>query len=91
MKADLRKLFRDVKRGEDTPGVLGIACIPELVRGMRLCMKYDVPVVGVPLDANRCARWWGEFHWNSVNLNKLSALLSGTNTPTVDHLRTTRT
>lgn len=81
MNADLSRLFRDTKKTEGTPGVLGIACIPELVKGMRLCMKYDVPVVGVPLDANRCARWWGEFHWNSVNLNKLHSLLAGTSVP----------
>jgi hypothetical protein len=81
MKADLRSLFRNMKKEEGTPGVLGIACIPELVRGMRMCMKYDVPVVGVPLDANRCARWWGKFHWNSVNLNKLHSLLTGTKVP----------
>jgi hypothetical protein len=61
MTANLGSLFRKVKKEGDSLGVLGIACIPELVRGMRLCLKYDVPVVGIPLDANRCARWWGEF------------------------------
>jgi hypothetical protein len=34
-----------------------------------------VPVVGIPLDANRCARWWGEFHHNTVNLQQLDKLL----------------
>ena len=76
MSADLRGLFRKAKKERGGLGVLGIACIPELVRGMRMCLKYDVPVVGVPLDANRCARWWGEFYPNSVNMNKLGSLLA---------------
>lgn len=75
MTADLRVLFRRVKKEGNSLGVLGIACIPELVRGMRMCSKHDVPVVGIPLDANRCARWWGEFHWNTVNLAMLESLL----------------
>ena len=75
MTADLRALFRRMTRNGESLSVLGIACIPELVRGMRMCRKYGIPVVGIPLDANRCARWWGEFHWNSVNFNKLESLL----------------
>lgn len=77
MSADLRGLLRKAKKERDGLGVLGIACIPELVRGMRMCLKYDVPVVGVPLDANRCERWWGEFYPNTVNMNKLGSLLAG--------------
>ena len=75
MTADLSALFRKVRNEGDSIGVLGIACVPELVRGMRMCLKHDVPVVGIPLDANRCARWWGEFHWNTVNVAKLEDLL----------------
>jgi len=75
MSADLRGLLRKAKKERGGLGVLGIACIPELVRGMRMCLKFDVPVVGVPLDANRCARWWGEFYPNAVNMNKLESLL----------------
>jgi len=67
-------------------GVLGMACIPELVRGMRMCMRANVPVVGLPLDANRCARWWGQFHPNSVNLRELEILLGQ---ETRKHPRTT--
>ena len=75
MTADLSALFRKVRKEGDSIGVLGIACVPELVRGMRMCLKHDVPVVGIPLDANRCARWWGEFHWSTVNVAKLENLL----------------
>jgi hypothetical protein len=75
MTADLRALFRKVKKEGNSIGVLGIACVPELVRGMRMCLKHDVPVVGIPLDANRCSRWWGEFYWNTVNLAKLEGLI----------------
>ncbi len=76
MSANLKALFRKLKSTKKSIGVLGIACIPELVNGMRMCMKYEIPVVGVPLDANRCRRWMGEFHKTSVNINKLETLLS---------------
>lgn len=75
MTANLSSLFRKVKKKGNSLGVLGIACIPELMRGMRLCLKHDIPVVGIPLDANRCARWWGEFHPNTVNQTRLKRLL----------------
>jgi hypothetical protein len=76
MDADLKSLFRKTMRRGETIGVLGIACVPELAKGMRMCHKRGVPAVGVPLDANRCARWWGTFYPNSVNLKKLESLLS---------------
>jgi hypothetical protein len=75
--ANLKKLFGILKKKHVTIGVLGIACIPELIRGMRLCLKYNVPVVGIPLDANRCARWMGEFHDNTVNLAELEKIVRG--------------
>jgi hypothetical protein len=77
MTANLSAVFRKVKKEGGSLGVLGIACVPELMRGMRMCMKHDIPVVGIPLDANRCARWWGEFYLNSVNIEKLENLLKG--------------
>lgn len=76
MTANLKSLFKKLKNANKSIGVLGIACIPELVNGMRMCMKYDIPVIGVPLDANRCRRWMGEFHKTSVNLKKLEKLMS---------------
>jgi len=75
MTANLRSLFRKLKKEGKHLGVLGIACIPELVSGMRMCACAEVPVVGIPLDANRCARWWGEFYHNTVNLQQLERLL----------------
>ena len=75
MSANLKSLFKKLKSANKSIGVLGVACIPELVNGMRMCMKYDIPVIGVPLDANRCRRWMGEFHKTSVNLSKLESLL----------------
>jgi hypothetical protein len=75
MSADLESLFRKLRKKGKTVGVLGIACIPELVNGMRKCAKAGVPVTGVPLDANRCARWWGEFHPNSVSIPELERIL----------------
>ena len=76
MTATQRKLFKQETEGKKGLGVLGIACIPELIRGMRMCMKKNLPVVGIPLDANRCARWMGEIQPNTVNLEKLRELVS---------------
>ncbi len=75
MTADLRSLLSRLKRSGSSVGVLGIACIPELVNGMRMCLQARVPVVGIPLDANRCARWFGELHPNAVNIGVLEVLL----------------
>jgi hypothetical protein len=75
MQVDLRRLLRHLNHQQQTTGVLGIACIPELVNGMRLCAKYQTPVIGIPLNANRCRRWMGSFYDNSVNLKALKNLL----------------
>jgi hypothetical protein len=75
MGASIRKAVREAQRNSQTIGILGIACIPELVWGIRKCMKYQIPVVGIPLNANRCVRWFGEFHQNSVDLNALEKLI----------------
>jgi hypothetical protein len=72
--AELGSLFRRLG-GKGSFGVLGIACVPELAWGMRACMDRKVPVVGVPLDANRCARWMGRFEENSVNVERLRDLI----------------
>jgi hypothetical protein len=62
-------------KNNQTFGILGIACVPELVWGMRKCSRYNIPVVGIPLNANRCVRWYGEFHHNSIDLNELEKLV----------------
>jgi hypothetical protein len=77
MQANLKALFRKLKDEEGGLGVLGIACVPELVRGMRMCAKLDVPVMGIPLNANRCARWMGEFHPTSVEMEEVERLVTG--------------
>jgi len=75
-EADLKKIFRLAKASGENIGAFGIACLPELVNGLRLCAKYDVPAIGVPLDANRCVRWMGDFYPNSVNEKKILSLLN---------------
>jgi len=77
MGSDLKKLAKMPHKDDSGTAVLGIACIPELVMGMRRCGKLGIPVVGIPLNANRCVRWFGEFHPNSVHLQELEALLEG--------------
>jgi hypothetical protein len=75
MQANLKTLFRTLKDEEGGPGVLGIACVPELVRGMRMCIKLGIPVVGIPLNANRCARWMGEFNPTSVEMEEVERMV----------------
>ena len=71
----LESLFRKLIKKHGKISVLGIACIAELVAGMRLCMKAGLPVVGIPLNANCCPRWMGDFHETSVDLEELSKLV----------------
>jgi hypothetical protein len=75
-EADLKKVFKLARTNSESVGAFGIACIPELVNGLRLCAKYNVPAIGIPLDANRCVRWMGDFYPNSVNEKKILSLLN---------------
>ncbi len=75
MNASLKSLLRKLRDREGSIGVLGVACVPELLHGMRLCIGLNIPVVGIPLNANRCIRWMGEFHPTSVDLDALSRLV----------------
>jgi hypothetical protein len=77
MNASLGRLLHARATVPAAFGMLGIACIPELVAGMRRCARAGVPVLGLPLDANRCARWLGEFRQNTVNLGRLEAVVAG--------------
>ena len=75
IEMDQERLFEKLKREHPSIGALGIACIPELVMGMRLCIRTGIPPVGIPLNANRCARWMSEAHETSFNLEQLEELL----------------
>jgi hypothetical protein len=72
---DMKKLARYTLKEKRTFGVLGIACIPELTWGMRTCRKNNIPVVGIPLNANLCVRWFGEFFPNSIDLEELERII----------------
>jgi hypothetical protein len=76
MEGDMKHLAKYTYKEKRTFGVLGIACIPELISGMRNCRKNKIPVAGIPLNANRCVRWFGEFFPNSVDLIELEKLVS---------------
>jgi hypothetical protein len=76
-KAKLKSLFQELVTKHGTIGILGIACIVELSAGMRLCMKAKLPVVGIPLSANRCSRWMDKFQDTSVDLEALERLMIG--------------
>jgi hypothetical protein len=75
VEREQEKLFGRLKREHPSIGALGIACVPELTRGMRLCIRAGIPPVGVPLNANRCARWMSQAYETSFNLEQLEALL----------------
>ena len=72
---DLDKLFKKIKSEHTSVGAIGIACVPELAQGIRLCIKLDIPPLGIPLDANRCARWMKKAHESSFNLRELEELI----------------
>ena len=75
VEMDQERLFRRLKQEHPSIGALGIACIPELAMGMRLCIRTGIPPVGIPLNANRCARWMSQAHETSFNLEQLEELL----------------
>lgn len=72
----LKSLLSQLVQKYHDVGVMGIACIVELTMGMRSCQKADLPVIGLPLNANRCIRWMGDFYENSVDLEELKLLIS---------------
>jgi hypothetical protein len=72
---DQEKLFRRLKAEHPNIGALGIACIPELAQAMRLCINIGVSPVGIPLSANRCARWMKQAHETSFSLEELEELV----------------
>lgn len=74
---NMKQLARHTAEAKSTLGILGIACVPELIFGMRSVRKKGLPVVGIPLNANRCIRWFGEFLPNSVDLQQLDRLVTG--------------
>jgi hypothetical protein len=75
VEMEQERLFRRLKQEHPSIGALGIACIPELAMGMRLCIRTGIPPVGIPLNANRCARWMDQAHETSFNLEQLEELL----------------
>jgi hypothetical protein len=74
---DQEKLFKKLKAAHPSIGALGIACVPELAQGVRLCIRLGIPAVGIPLDANRCARWMKKAEESSFSLEELESLLNG--------------
>lgn len=72
---DQEKLFTRLKAEHPSVGALGVACVPELVHAMRLCIKLGISPVGIPLNANRCARWMKQAHETSFSLEELEDLV----------------
>jgi hypothetical protein len=76
MSGNMKKLAKDYLSENKSFAVLGIACLPELISGMRVCRKNSIPVIGLPLNANRCIRWFGKFYPNSVDPEELGRLVA---------------
>jgi hypothetical protein len=72
---DQEKLFRRLKEEHPSIGALGVACVPELAQAMRLCLKLGISPVGIPLSANRCARWMKQASETSFSLEELEKLI----------------
>jgi hypothetical protein len=72
---DQEKLFRRLKAEHPDIGALGVACVPELAQAMRLCIKLGIAPIGIPLSANRCARWMKQAHETSFSLEELEELV----------------
>jgi hypothetical protein len=72
---DQERLFRRMKAEHPNIGALGIACIPELAQAMRLCTNLGISPVGIPLNANRCARWMKQAYETSFSLEELEELI----------------
>jgi hypothetical protein len=85
--ADFKQLARRTVKNGQGFAVFGIACIPELVSGMRKCRKHKIPVLGIPLNGNRCIRWFGEFFPNSVDINELTCLINGEKFPAISSIK----
>jgi len=68
-------MLKELNAKHRSTGILGIACVVELVMGMRLCMKAKIPVVGIPSNANRCPRWMDTMYDTSVDLSAIERLL----------------
>jgi hypothetical protein len=75
-RGSLKPMFGKLARKHGSIGVLGIACVVELIRGMRFCMKAKLPVMGIPLNANRCSRWMDGFFETSMDLWALENILN---------------
>ena len=75
-RVSLRSMFGKLTRKHGSIAVLGIACLVELIRGMRFCMKANLPVMGIPLNANRCKRWMDTLQDTSVDLLALKKILN---------------
>ncbi len=75
VEREQERLFRRLKQEHPSIGALGIACIPELAMGMRLCIRTGIPAIGIPLNANRCARWMSQAQETSFNLEQLEELI----------------
>ena len=73
--ASIKSVIKNYRKKKETLGIFGIACIPELLHGMRHCVSADVPVMGMPLDGNKCERWKDKFYPNSISLKRLEYIL----------------
>ncbi|MFC1731307.1 DUF116 domain-containing protein [candidate division KSB1 bacterium] len=70
-------VFEKLMKKNASAGVLGVACLVELVLGMKKAIDAGIPAQGVPLSYNSCARWTGgELITTDVHLEKINEILT---------------
>ena len=76
MSSSLKSVFKVLKSNREHFAVIGIASIPEIYTSMQKCMKIGVPMLGVPINSNSCARWMENNQDNSIYLEEVEKLLA---------------
>lgn len=70
-------VFQNLLKKHKSVGVLGVACLVELVMGMKTAIDSGIPPQGVPLLYNSCSRWTGnELITTDVYFTKVDEILS---------------
>lgn len=66
---DLSIILRKIKNKYHNFGIIGVACIPELYKGMVIAIEHNIPPQGILLNYNGCEK-------TDVNLKRLKQILN---------------
>jgi hypothetical protein len=76
VEMDQEKLFRRLKQETPQHRCSGNRMYPGACCGHEAVHPPGIPAVGIPLNANRCARWMSQANETSFNLEQLEELLT---------------